>query len=536
MQKILDCTLRDGGYYNHWDFSPEVVDAYLTAVAKAKIDYVELGLRNYPKSVYSGPFAYTTEEFLNTLHLPKGPTYGVMVDAKTLLDAGKPVEAAINDLFVPAQESKVDLVRIAAHFNEAEQCESMIKAFKEMGYIVGLNLMQAGGKPSQVIAEKVQAVAKATPDVIYFADSLGNMDGAEVTRIAEIVKQNWDGDIGIHTHNNMGQAMSNTMTARSNGVTWLDVTVTGMGRGAGNAQTENLLAELDGLDKYLPTAIYELVIRHFEPMQRRYGWGSSLLYYLGAKNDIHPTYIQNMLSNPNYGTEEIVGAIEHLKKLEGTTSYNGDVLEEALTVGKISQPTESQSDLSGIFSGKEVLLVTNTPNTATHRVAIETYIKTRKPIVIGINTKHEIDTELFDYFAVSHNSKYLSESSHYSEVAKPVFLPKNRFDEDELSKFSNISMIDYSSTIEKDTLTAHKNYCTLPYDNTAAYALCIAFIGQAQKISLVGFDGYDVTDRRQMEMNEIFSMVSQQFGSTPIQALTPTTYPIKAGSIYAPAI
>ncbi|ENQ1533286.1 pyruvate carboxyltransferase, partial [Vibrio parahaemolyticus] len=130
------------------------------------------------------------------------------------------------------------------------------------------------GKPSEVIAEKVQTVAKANPDVIYFADSLGNMDSAEVTRIAEIVKQNWDGDIGIHTHNNMGQAMSNTMTARSNGVTWLDVTVTGMGRGAGNAQTENLLAELDGLDKYLPTAIYELVIRHFEPMQRRYGWGS----------------------------------------------------------------------------------------------------------------------------------------------------------------------------------------------------------------------------------------------------------------------
>ncbi|MDF5252586.1 pyruvate carboxyltransferase, partial [Vibrio parahaemolyticus] len=171
-----------------------------------------------------------------------------------LRDANKPEEAASNDLFVRAQESKVDLVRIAAHFNEAEQCESMIKAFKEMGYIVGLNLMQAGGKPSEVIAEKVQTVAKANPDVIYFADSLGNMDSAEVTRIAEIVKQNWDGDIGIHTHNNMGQAMSNTMTARSNGVTWLDVTVTGMGRGAGNAQTENLLAELDGLDKYLPTA------------------------------------------------------------------------------------------------------------------------------------------------------------------------------------------------------------------------------------------------------------------------------------------
>ena len=96
--------------------------------------------------------------------------------------------------------------------------------------------------------------------------------------------------------------------------------------------------------------------------------------------------------------------------------------------------------------------------------------------------------------------------------------------------------LEFRRVLFRSTLSAHKNYCTLPYDNTAAYALCIAFIGQAQKISLVGFDGYDVTDRRQMEMNEIFSMVSQQFGSTSIQALTPTTYPVKAGSIYAPAI
>ncbi|WP_104025088.1 aldolase catalytic domain-containing protein [Vibrio hyugaensis] len=536
MQKILDCTLRDGGYYNNWDFSPEIVDAYLSAVAKAHIDYVELGLRNYPKSIYSGPFAYTTEEFLNTLHLPAGPIYGVMVDAKTLLDSGKSIRQAIHDLFVPASESKINLVRIAAHFDEAEQCGEMITELKILGYIVGLNLMQAGGKPSETISKKVQTVAKSSPDVIYFADSLGNMDGDEVMRIAHVVKANWQGSIGIHTHNNMGQAMSNTMVARDNGVTWLDVTVTGMGRGAGNAQTENLLAELDGIDKYKPTSIYELVIRYFEPMQRECGWGSSLLYYLGAKNDIHPTYIQNMLSNPNYGTEEIVGAIEHLKKLEGTTSYNGDVLEEALTVGKISLPTESKSDLSGFFAGKEVLLVTNTPNTTKHKVAIETYIKTRKPVVIGVNTKHYIAGDLFDYFAVSHNSKFLSENEHYAEITKPVFLPKNRFDEEEISKLCNLSMLDYSITIEKNKLATYKNYCVLPYDNTAAYALCLALIGQAKKITLVGFDGYEMTDRRQMEMNDIFTMIAQEFRETPIQALTPTTYPVKAGSVYAPAI
>ncbi|OCH11928.1 pyruvate carboxyltransferase [Aliivibrio sp. 1S165] len=534
MQKILDCTLRDGGYYNHWDFSSEVVDAYLTAVAKAKIDYVELGLRNYPNAIYSGPFAYTTEEFLATLHLPEGPIYGVMVDAKTILDSGKSVCDSINDLFIPAAESKIALVRVAAHFAEAEQCNEIICLLKDMGYIVGLNLMQAGGKPAELIASKVQFVSKSEPDVIYFADSLGNMNTDEVTRIANIIKDNWCGDIGIHTHNNMGQAMSNTMAAYANDVAWLDVTVTGMGRGAGNAQTESLLAEFDGNSKYLPNAVYELVIRHFEPMQRKYGWGSSLLYYLGAKNDIHPTYIQNMLSNPNYGTEEIVGAIEHLKKLEGTTSYNGDVLEEALTVGSINKPTESNSDLSGIFAKREVLLITNTPNTLKHKIAVETYIKTRKPIVIGVNSTHCIDSDYFDYFAVSHNSKFLSESRGYSNITKPVFLPQNRFDDEELKSLKNLDFVDYGIVIDKNQFSIYSNYCMLPYDNTAAYALSIAVIGQAEKISLIGFDGYDMTDRRQMEMNDIFSMLNSHFNNVSIQALTPTTYPVKNGSIYAP--
>lgn len=536
MQKILDCTLRDGGYYNNWDFTAEIVDAYLDAVAKANIDYVELGLRNYPKNSYSGPFAYTTEAFLKTLSLPDGPVYGVMVDAKTIIDSGKSVVDSISDLFVHARESKIRLVRVAAHFNEVEQCGPIISTLKDMGYIVGLNLMQAGGKQSDLIAKKVRLVAESLPDVIYFADSLGNMDAAEVTRIATIVMENWSGDIGIHTHNNMGQAMANTMTARANGVSWLDVTVTGMGRGAGNAQTENLLAELDGIEHYKPTSIYELVIRHFEPMQREYGWGSNILYYLGAKNDIHPTYIQNMLSNPNYGTEEIVGAVEYLKKLEGTTSYNGNVLEEALTIGKINKPTECASDISQMFFDKEVMLVTNTSNTKKHKVAVEEYIKTRKPVVIGINTNHTISSELFDYYAVSHNSKVLSEIKIYSEIKKPIFLPKNRFDDEELSKLAHVPMVDYGISLEKSKLEIHNNYSVLPYDNTAAYALCIAIVGKARKITLVGFDGYDVTDRRQMEMNDIFTMIAQQFVDTPIQALTPTTYTVKAGSIYAPCI
>ncbi|MBT9429729.1 MULTISPECIES: hypothetical protein [Symbiopectobacterium] len=154
--KILDCTLRDGGYYNNWDFDPLIVKAYLDAAA-ANIDYIELGLRNFSKPGFVGAYSYTTEEHLSTLELPEGPVYGVMVDAKTILSSPLDVEDA---LFVEAGKSKIDLVGVAAHFNEVERSEKILKRLKSLGYLVGYNLMQAGGKASDVIADKARQVAE----------------------------------------------------------------------------------------------------------------------------------------------------------------------------------------------------------------------------------------------------------------------------------------------------------------------------------------------------------------------------------------
>ena len=374
---ILDCTLRDGGYYNNWDFEPEVVQEYLNSVASANIDYVELGLRNFPKSGFLGAFAYTTEDYINSLTLPEGPVYGVMVDAKTILDSGMPIDVAINKLFVPAAESKIELVRVAAHFKEVEHSGPIVKKLKELGYIVGYNLMQAGGKPEELIAEKARMAKNwGCLDVLYFADSLGNMDGNEVRRIVDGLRTHWNGPLGIHTHNNMGKGLENTLVAIETDVTWVDSTVTGMGRGAGNTQTESLLAFLDKDDsKYEPKPIYELVIRHFEAMQKEYGWGSSLLYFLGAQNDVHPTYIQNLLSNTHYGIDEIIGAIDYLSNLEGTTSYNGAVLDTALSFSSNDKPVTGNRDIQGLFDNKNILVVANGPNSEKYAPAIELYIK-----------------------------------------------------------------------------------------------------------------------------------------------------------------
>lgn len=533
--KILDCTLRDGGYYNNWDFDSEVVEAYLNAVSRAKIDYVELGLRNFPKQGFLGAYAYTTETHLNTLELPVGPTYGVMVDAKTILESGFSVEDAINKLFVPASESKIDLVRIAAHFHEVESSGLIVKQLKELGYIVGYNLMQAGGKADNVIADKArQAKEWECLDSLYFADSLGNMDGAEVTRIVNALRTQWDGPLGIHTHDNMGKGLDNTLTAKQLGVTWLDSTVTGMGRGAGNTQTERLLAVVESSNQYNAKPIYELVIRHFEPMQKKYGWGSNLLYFLGAQNNVHPTYIQNLLSNTHYGTDEIVGAIDYLSKLESTTSYNGAILNTALSFNENNTEVSGSDAVKGLFNNKNVLIVANGPSTNKYLSAVKLYIKQFKPVVISININESIPAEMIDFYVISHNSKFLADAQRYQALNKPVILPVHRFTKDELAIMNNLELIDYGLEVKAGELTSKTTFGVVPSDITTAYVLAILMESQPLSIKSIGFDGYDKNDPRQQEMINILDLYAKNKASFELESLTPTSYPLIKGSLYAP--
>lgn len=536
--KILDCTLRDGGYYNNWDFEPEVVEAYLNSIAKSKIEYVELGLRNFPKEGFLGAYAYTTEAHLNSLELPEGPVYGVMVDAKTILESTLSIEGAIDALFVPASESKIDLVRVAAHFHEVEYSGPIVKYLKSLGYIVGYNLMQAGGKPADIIADKArQAKGWSDLDTLYFADSLGNMDGGEVERIVDAIRTEWSGPLGIHTHNNMGKGLDNTLSAMNAGVSWLDVTITGMGRGAGNTQTESLLATLDkGESKYNSKSIYELVIRYFESMQKHYGWGSNLLYFLGAQNDVHPTYIQNLLSNSHYGTDEIVGAIDYLSKLDGTTSYNGAVLENALSFTDNKSVVSGTDTLKNKFDNKNVLLLTNGPSTARYSFAIELYIKTVKPVVISLNIVNSISEELIDYYCISHNSKFLSDAPKYKQLNKPIILPKHRFTSEELLSIKGSNIIDYGVVVSSGELSASSTSSIIPFDITIAYILSILLNSEVKSISLVGLDGYGHADIRQQEMIETLSVYNKCDKAKKLLSLTPTSYPIEKGSIYAPVV
>ena len=113
-----------------------------------------------------------------------------------------------------------------------------------MGFDIGINLMQITQFNSLKISNFIKKMKGIfNPKVFYFADSLGNLDNKKVINICKVIKQNWKGEFGIHAHDNCGLALSNTLLAIENGANWVDSTISGIGRGAGNVSTENLISK-----------------------------------------------------------------------------------------------------------------------------------------------------------------------------------------------------------------------------------------------------------------------------------------------------
>ena len=326
--KILDCTFRDGGYYNQWDFDYCLAQKYILSIENSSVDIIELGFRNFPQDIFLGAFAYTTDKYIDKLEIDNSVIVGVMIDAASIINSKMSVNRAIHSLFQSKEKSRVDLVRIATHFDTISECESMVQELTELGYQVGLNLMQSNNKSTRELREVAKIIQSWNRvNVLYFADSLGSMSNNDVVEVISALKTEWNGELGFHAHNNKGLAISNSLVSINNGVTWIDSTILGMGRGAGNAQTENLLLELVSNHQmnYYPDALFELVLSDFALLYNKYQWGYSLLYSLAAMNNIHPTYIQEMLSYNTYSNREILQAINFMSSVD-SSHYKKDLL------------------------------------------------------------------------------------------------------------------------------------------------------------------------------------------------------------------
>lgn len=283
----LDCTLRDGGYNNNWRFHNSFVKNYVEIIDKIKVDYVEIGFINILKE-YKGEIVgrcrNIDEEFIS-LFKNKNFKICAMGDFKNI------------DIDFLKKKVNLDLIRVAFHkmdYKEAIlQCQDIIN----LGYKVSANVMGITNYTKQDILDLIQLINKTSIEFVCVADSFGSLQNFELEIILNLFEKNLESStLGVHLHNNMQNAYTNYEYIRSNykKKCIIDSTLFGMGRGAGNLQTELVYANKIKNDDFCELLIFiENFIKNFMT-NKSCTWGYDLDYLYAGLHGIHPNYVVKM--------------------------------------------------------------------------------------------------------------------------------------------------------------------------------------------------------------------------------------------------
>jgi len=529
---ILDCSLRDGGYYTQWEFSIPMIKRYLAAMSALEIDVVEIGFRFLGSDGFKGPCAFSTDSFIEGLDVPRNIKLGVMVNCGEISNSEKDIQDNLERLFSDASSSPVHLVRIACHAEEIASAETAVSWLKSSGYRVGLNVMQISSISDTEI-EDISGIIKDWPlDVLYFADSTGSLVPKDIKRIVTGFRKSWTGSLGIHAHDSMERALVNTLTAAECGVEWLDGTVLGMGRGPGNCRTESLLMSVrdQELGSEQLTVLAELIEGDFLPLKEQYRWGSNPYYFRSGQCSIHPSYVQSMLSDSRYTSDDVFAVLDNLKEDRGR-KFSKPVLEAAGNL--YSGTTRGQWRPRDYLTSPEVLIVASGPGVAQHRQGIEEYIRLKRPYVIALNTQQNICEELINIRAACHPVRLLADCARYAEFPQPLATPASMLPERTRRQLDGVEILDYGIAVKGERFECFETYAILPKPLVIAYALAIATSGGASRILLAGLDGYGSNDSRNHEMDWLIDCYQASENSCELLSITPSAYQIRQSSVYA---
>jgi 4-hydroxy 2-oxovalerate aldolase len=281
--QIVDCTVRDGGLVNNWDFSVEFVQDLYASLNESGVEYMEIGYKNSPRLLKSdgseGPWRFLNDDFLRKVIPEKKRT-----KLSALVDIGRVDEADV----LPRSESPLDLIRVACYARDTEKAVELVKLFHGRGYETTINIMALSNVMDNELNESLAMIADSPVDYVYVVDSYGSLDPDDIRYLVEKFRRALkDKKLGVHTHNNMQLAFANTLAAMQMGVDLLDASVYGMGRAAGNTPTELLLAKLNK-PEYNVRPVLGMIEKHMLKLRQKEEWGYLIPDMITGMLDEHP--------------------------------------------------------------------------------------------------------------------------------------------------------------------------------------------------------------------------------------------------------
>lgn len=531
--KMLDCTLRDGGYINDWEFGHGVIVGMYKRLDEAGVDYIEVGFLDDRRKFDINRTIMPNTDAINQIYGSIEKRHAVPV---AMIDYG----TCSLDSIGPADSTFIEGIRVIFKKEKIEQALPFCKAIKDKGYKLFIQAISITAYTDIEMLEYVQKVNEIKPYAFSIVDTYGLLDDKSLTRYFRLIDNNLDAEIkmGYHDHNNFQLAYSNTckfLAFDTDRELVGDSSVYGMGKSAGNCASELLAMHLNDYyhKTYKLSEIMECVDSYMMPIYQKSYWGYKYDFYIAAMHKVHPNYVADLLKKKTLSISsinKILSSIPSTKKL----LYDKDLSSELYLNYQnhsINDDSVYVSNLVTLLKERSILVLGPGQSLVSNSDIIRKFIKTNKAIVFSVNFL--ADNMPIDYV-------FLSNSKRYTKITD-MLLEQNRESEVRYIFTSNVTPVDLQPDYVLNYESLLANDSEVP-DNALLLLLNFLIKASVERVSLAGFDGYTMKDNnyyrkgyetsisdnlvaeRNKQISDALSNYSKQIDITFI---TPTLYTYK---------
>ena len=473
--QVLDCTLRDGGYCNDCKFGSSNMHRIIGGLMDANIDIIECGFLSHKITYQQGVSRFSSAEQINSF-IPvekKGKKFVVLANYGDI-DIDK---------LEPRSQNGIDGIRVAFHKKDLENAIVLCGKIKEKGYEVFIQAMVSLSYTDVEFLSLINKVNKLNPYAFYIVDSFGVMKQNDLARLFYLVDNNLNSNIilGYHAHNNLQLAHSNArffVEINTSRDLVIDTSVMGMGRGAGNLNTEIFIEYLNNIKnkQYVLQPILLLIDGLIDKFYQKNSWGYSLPNYLSAKHNIHPNYAKYLSDKHTLTVAEmdtIFNSIDKDKQINFDRKHIEEIYLSFMRHGKVNE--ERLHELKDKFNGKKILLIAPGRNSEVYREKINAFMEQHDVVSISVN---------FDYNGKT-NYVFVSNIRRFSELSgdlnKKVILTSNIATDKFFVKANYMDLINDEEKV---------------FDNAGLMLIKLLINLGIQEVYLAGFDGYNYVNEQ----------------------------------------
>lgn len=519
---ILDCTLRDGGYINNWEFGQNTIKKILHSLCESNVEIIECGFLceeeyNANRSVFS-----SVEQIAEIIQPKKKSAMYVAMIALGDINVNKISEK---------NENSIDGIRLTFHKHQWPEAKESAKVLMQKGYKVFVQPVGTTSYSDLDLLKLILDVNALKPFAFYLVDTLGIMYRKDLQRSFFLIDNNLDSEIsvGFHSHNNLQLSFANAqelMRFHTKRKIIIDASVYGMGRGVGNLSSELLTQYINANveERYSILPLLKIADEFLIEIYNKHRWGYSLPYFLSGVEKCHPNYASYLMEKETLSVESISKVLS-LIPVEKRDLFDKKLIEELYLEYQKSDIDDSNvvKELKAVCENKSVLLLASGKSLLQKTEEINDFIEKEKPVVFAINFSPDFIIKNFVF--VTNQKRLLNLKDVYgSKVVASSNLKNETFNFDYIINYSSYLGIGSGA------------------DNAGAMLIRLLSKTNIKKLYLAGFDGFNPnTDENYCVQNNsailesenanqknqsISAQLKNALCNVPYKLLTPSKYDI----------